>query len=136
MRTYSKKQDLLNRLKMAAVIIAIGFVVAMLKSCGDPEIKEPLSGEYTYKGFAFPPYNETLQFDLKIEATKNGYLVNGIPTDSRSSGSGIYIEQVIIENNIKLTGIYPVNVPTSAILIEEINNNGTIYKDRSLQIKR
>jgi hypothetical protein len=73
MRTYSKKRDLLNRLKLAVIIIGLGLVVMWLTSCSgdDPEPKKDYSGDYlarmdlTIVQFKFDGENITIIEDLR-----------------------------------------------------------------------
>jgi hypothetical protein len=109
MRTYSKTQDFKNRLKLAAIIIAVGSIAMWLTSCEDAEPNDAFKGSWSNATFEVEngtDANKLFQLELSLSAypyTANveELLINGVKVDASAAVSSDKINEI---KSITITG--------------------------------
>lgn len=116
MKTYSKKQDLINRLKLAVLTCGIIGIVMWLTSCSDEEAKDPFPGTWSF---------ETDDIDATFRITTEGsdyYRIDQIKVNNEDWNDFTIKESFMTPDVIReFVIIKDISVPTE-------NEEGIIFR--------
>jgi hypothetical protein len=144
MRTYSKKQDLLNRLKLAAILIILGSIAVWLAGCSEEETPDHFIGTWEIESTTEPKITAefTLIYDNATKYKVANIKVNNEVWTGRYEFAQIQkstIKELIFTNlpgaqedsgiimyGLKLTN--PATVTIDSIYHGQIQQSGIVYQ--------